>query len=61
MFIKVNFLLREIFRGNLNEAISLIEIEVTFKVISISAIEITLAEELFISKKKQSLFSAEPM
>ena len=43
MFIKVNFLLREIFRGNLNEAISLIEIEVTFKVISISAIEITLA------------------
>ena len=43
MFIKVSFLLREIFRGNLNEAISLIEIEVTFKVISISAIEITLA------------------
>ena len=33
ILLKVNFLLREIFRGDLNEAISLVEIDVTFKVV----------------------------
>ena len=34
---KVNFLLRKIFRRNLNAAISLVEIDITLKVASISA------------------------
>ena len=36
----INFLLRKIFRGNLNEAISLTETDVTFKVTSVSTNEI---------------------
>ena len=40
ILLKVNFLLREIFRGDLNEAISLFEIDVTFKVVSSSANQI---------------------
>ena len=39
MNFKINLLLRKIFRENLNEAMLLVEIDVTFKVTSISANE----------------------
>ena len=38
--LKVNFLLSKIFRGNLKEAISLVERDITSKVTSISTNEI---------------------
>ena len=43
MTFMVNFLLRKIFRGNLNEAISLAKIEVTLKVMSVLTNNIALS------------------
>ena len=40
-FVRVNFLLRKMFRGNLHEAISLVEIEVALKVTSMKLLHST--------------------
>ena len=56
----VNFLLKKIFRGILNEAISLAEIDVTFKVTSISTNEIVLfrlPRKIFLNGKLTFVFS----
>ena len=57
MTFMINFLLRTIFRGNLTKAISLVEIDVTFRVILISANEIDLLRfprKIFLTLEKKS-------
>ena len=52
--IKRNFLVRKIIRGNLNEAVSLAEINVTLKVTSISTSEIAsfrFLQKIFLKRK----------
>ena len=56
MRVIINFLSREIFRGNLNEAISLFEIDVTFQMTSISANKIASFRFLWKISLKRKLW-----